>query len=71
MLCFHVKFVQTDRQTDGQTDGQDRWTDRRTKVKQYAPNLSIGGHNKAGIKFISRLSGDIDQTTLSDPFDCQ
>ena len=30
MLCFHVKFVQTDGQMDG-------WTDRRTKVKQYAP----------------------------------
>ena len=35
MLSFHVNFVQTD-----------RWTDRRTTVKQYAPDLSIWGHNK-------------------------
>ena len=37
MLSFHVKFVQTDRQTDRQTE-------RRTTVKQYAPDLSTGGH---------------------------
>ena len=29
MLSFHVKFVQTD---------------RRTMVKQYVPDLSMGGH---------------------------
>ena len=40
MLSFHVKFVQTDRQTDTQTH-------RRTTVKQYAPDLSIRGHNNA------------------------
>ena len=34
MLSFHVKFVQTD---------------RRTTVKQYVPDLSIRGHNKAYI----------------------
>ena len=31
------------RQIDGQTD-------RRTKVKQYAPNLSIRGHKKKNNK---------------------
>ena len=36
MLSFHVKFVQTDRRIDRQAD-------RRTKVKQYAPDLSIRG----------------------------
>ena len=41
MLSFHVKFVQTDRQTYRQVD---RRTDRGTKVKQYAPDLSIQGH---------------------------
>ena len=34
MLSFHVKFVQTDGRTD-------RRMDRRTRVKQYAPDLSI------------------------------
>ena len=33
MLSFHIKFVQTDRQMD-----------RLTRVKQYAPDLSIRGH---------------------------
>ena len=32
MLTFHVKFVKTD-----------GWT----KVKQYAPNLYMGGHKKS------------------------
>ena len=36
MLSFHVKFVQTDRRTDG-----------RTMAKQYTPDLSMRGHNKA------------------------
>ena len=42
MLSFHVKFVQTDRWTNG-------WMDRRTTVEQYAPYLSIWGHNDAKI----------------------
>ena len=38
MLSFHVKFVQRDRRTDRQN--------RRTTAKQYAPDLSMKGHNK-------------------------
>ena len=41
MLSFHVKFVQADRWMDRHTDG---WRDRQTKVKQYAPNLSMLGN---------------------------
>ena len=36
MLSFHVKLVQTD---------------RRTTVKQYAPDLSMGGGHKKFHKF--------------------
>ena len=39
MLSFHVKSEQTDRMTNG-------WTDRWTMVKQYAPELSMLGHEK-------------------------
>ena len=35
--CFHIKFVQTDRQK---------------MVKQYAPNLSIRGHKNIFIYYI-------------------
>ena len=45
MLSFHVKSL--DRQTDGRVD-------RQTKVKQYAPDLSIQGLKNpiAGAPFI-------------------
>ena len=39
MLCFHVKFVHTDKWMDGQMDG-------RTTVKQYALDLLMQGHRK-------------------------
>ena len=42
MLSFHVKFVQTDRRMDRKMDRQ---TDGQTTIEQYAPDLSIRGHN--------------------------
>ena len=48
MLSFHFKYVQTDR--DRHTYGR---TDRRTTVKQYAPDLSMWGHDKKNPKTIN------------------
>ena len=61
MLSFHVKLVQTDRRMDGWMDRQtDRWTDRwtygLTKVKQYAPDLSMRGNKKVSLPTLPTLT---------------